>query len=78
MLVGSDIPYQELGYRTLVQFLESIPDVTILRGPGGEMILHAIPAESTEHLAALVNKQKSAKRKHSYKAPPRKVSTIID
>jgi hypothetical protein len=76
MLVGSRIPYQRLGYQTLEQFLRSVPDVTISRGHDGEMILNVIPSKSTEHLAALVSKQKSASKKH--KAPSRYVSTIID
>jgi hypothetical protein len=75
MLVGSSIPYQKLGYPTLEQFLKSIPDVTISRGHGGEMILNAIPNKSTEHLATLVSKQKSTKKKH--KTPSRHVSTIM-
>jgi hypothetical protein len=76
MIVGSKIPYQELGYESLDQFLKSIPDVSVSRGHGGEMILNAIPSKNTEHLAALVSKQKSAPKKHKFSS--RNVSTIID
>jgi hypothetical protein len=63
MLAGSEIPYQKLGYQTLEQFLRSVPDVSLLLGQGGELIMEAIPSKNTAHLAAMVSKQKSASNK---------------
>ena len=63
MLAGSEIPYQKLGYRTLEQFLESVPDVSLSLGQGGEAIVNAIPNKNTAHLAAMVSKQKSASKR---------------
>jgi hypothetical protein len=75
VLAGSKIPYQDLGYRSLEQFLNSLPDVSVQLGHGGEMILHAIPNKNTEHIAALVSKQKSPSKKS--RSTGRNVSIII-
>ena len=73
MLVGSEIPYKKLGYQTLELFLESVPDVSLSLGQGGEVLLKAIPNKNTPHLAAIVSKQKSVSKKT--RRPSRNVST---
>jgi hypothetical protein len=75
-LEGREIPYRELGYKSLEQFVYSLPDVSVTVGHGGEKILKAIPNENTEHLATLISKQKSSSKK--YKATGKNVSTIIE
>jgi hypothetical protein len=63
MLEGYDIPYRRLGYPTLEQFLESVPDVSLSLGQGGELVLQAIPNKNTAHVASLVSKQKSVSKR---------------
>lgn len=63
MLVGSEIPYQKLGYQTLEQFLKSVPDVSLSLGQGEEAILNAMPNRKTAHLAAMISEQKSPSKR---------------
>ncbi|PSN45877.1 hypothetical protein C0J52_11031 [Blattella germanica] len=74
ILVGTRIPFQKLGYKTLEQFLKSIPDVSVSHGRNGELILDAIPTKSSEHLAALVSKQKAAPKRSTRSLPPRRTA----
>jgi len=63
MLVGSEIPYQKLGYQTLEQFFKSVPDVSLSLGQGEEAIVNAMPNRKTAHLAAMISQQKSASKR---------------
>jgi hypothetical protein len=51
-----------------------LPDVSVKLGRGGEMILNAIPNKNTEHIAALISKQKSSSKR--FKSTGKNVSTI--
>uniref|UniRef100_A0AAU7J8I4 Tudor domain-containing protein Tdr7 n=1 Tax=Locusta migratoria TaxID=7004 RepID=A0AAU7J8I4_LOCMI len=62
-LIGHSIPYRELGYSSLEQFLRTVEDMRIFTGSNGELMFDTIPKENTAHLAALVAKQKSAPKK---------------
>ena len=63
MIVGTRIPFQKLGFQSLEQFLKSIPNVSISCDRNGQMILDAIPTKKSAHLAALIEKQKSAPKR---------------
>ena len=76
MLAGDDIPYQKMGYQTLEQFLKSVPDVSLLLGEGGEVILKAIPNKNTAHVASMVSKQKSSSKRTRHSS--RNVSTRVN
>lgn len=57
--VGTSIPYQELGYDSLAQFLESVPEVVSLqRAPDGEIVAHAAYNAMTAHVTKMVAEQK--------------------
>lgn len=57
--VGTSIPYQELGYDTLAEFLESVPEVVSLqRAPDGEIVAHAAYNAMTAHVTKMVAEQK--------------------
>lgn len=57
--VGTCIPYQELGYDTLVEFLESGPQVVSLqRAPDGEIVARAAYNALTAHVTKMVAEQK--------------------
>ena len=56
---GNDIPFQQLGFKDLITFLHSMPDVvTIDRLRGGDLIVKAKADESTSHIQEMVVKQK--------------------
>ncbi len=60
--IGSRLPYQELGYTSLVQFVESMPDVVRVSRNRGNTILHGVPDVSTEQISRMVSKQRASKK----------------
>lgn len=59
--VGTRIPYQELGYDTLAEFLESMPQVVSLQiAEDGEIVAHAAYNALTAHVTKMVAEQKPA------------------
>ncbi|KAL3248221.1 hypothetical protein MRX96_056632 [Rhipicephalus microplus] len=74
-LTGMRIPYRQLGFNTLEEYLYSIPDVVRLsRNAEGNLVVSVVVTESTAHVAEMVRGQKSAKprpvAKKSYRRPP--------
>lgn len=73
-LTGTRIPYRQLGYSTLEEYLHSIPDVVRLsRNAEGNTVVTVVVTESTAHVAEMVRGQKSAKprpvAKKTYRRP---------
>ncbi|XP_063996079.1 tudor domain-containing protein 7 [Pogoniulus pusillus] len=63
-LTGEWIPFRHLGYGTLEAYLASIPGVVRMEGNKmGEVICHAVACSETMHIAQLVARQRSSKRK---------------
>ena len=56
--MGSRIPFQELGYRNVVELIQNIPDVAELDNSTGELRVHAVADANTAHIARMVAKQK--------------------
>ncbi|XP_015114269.1 tudor domain-containing protein 7 isoform X2 [Diachasma alloeum] len=63
-LEGENIPYRRLGFATLEDFIAQVPRVRQYR-KCGVVYVEVIPNEKTGHLAALISKQKTSKRKPS-------------
>jgi len=61
-LVGSDIPYREMGYNTLGEFIMDIPDVITCWVDHGQLMTKAVADRSTEHIASLVARQRNTTR----------------
>ncbi|XP_063992959.1 tudor domain-containing protein 7-like isoform X2 [Diachasmimorpha longicaudata] len=61
---GEDIPYKDLGFATIDDFLAQDPRIRQHK-KSGVMYVEVLPNESTVHLTALINKQKTSKRKPS-------------
>lgn len=59
MLLGQDIPYAMLGYKSMEEFLSSSPTLITSRGPKGEFFVDAKPNEKSAHISDLVNQQKT-------------------
>uniref|UniRef100_H3B4S9 Tudor domain-containing protein 7 n=1 Tax=Latimeria chalumnae TaxID=7897 RepID=H3B4S9_LATCH len=64
-LTGEFIPFKQLGYPTLEAFLKSIPSVVKMEGGrvGGEVVCFAAVCSETAHIAKLVARQRSSKKK---------------
>ncbi|KAK7489405.1 hypothetical protein BaRGS_00019349 [Batillaria attramentaria] len=71
-ITGENIPYKNFGYKSLEDFIRSIPDVVYARtGRGGELTYFAVADEATAHIQKLVSKQKSKKTKPVRRGPAR-------
>lgn len=63
-LVGIDIDFSKTKFKTLQDFISSLPGVTVKGG-----IVTCACAE-TQHIQNMINKQKSSTQKHSQNARP--------
>ncbi|KAK3609409.1 hypothetical protein CHS0354_001339 [Potamilus streckersoni] len=58
-LTGEPLPFKSLGFKSLKEFIESIPDVVeIRRNAAGEILLYAVADETNKHILKLVSNQK--------------------
>ena len=70
MVLGYELPYRQLGFKKLEDFIRTIPDVARLEpGVMGEPTYFAVADESTRQIARFVATQKKPKLKKS-NAPP--------
>ena len=70
-LCGGYIPHTKFGFSSLHDFIVSINDVVrVGRNSDNELTYYAVADSSTQHIQALVSKQKSTKAKPKKKAPP--------
>ncbi|ESP02655.1 hypothetical protein LOTGIDRAFT_237885 [Lottia gigantea] len=62
---GEYLPYKEMGFPSVIKFIESIPDVARIRydHKTGEERVMAVADESTAHIQKMVSKQRSAKKR---------------
>ncbi|XP_060857516.1 uncharacterized protein LOC132935078 [Metopolophium dirhodum] len=63
-LIGEHIPYQKLGYNSLLEFLESLK-VFKIKNIGFNKFVHVVSDGKTQHLEKMINKQKTKKSKRS-------------
>ena len=70
MVMGKELPYRELGYRNIEQFINSIPDtIRLANGPAG-LTCFAVANAETQQIARFVASQKKPALKKSLKPPP--------
>lgn len=62
-LVGYHIRYREMGYNTLSDFIQDIPDVVSCRLMYGKMVVTGVADSATQHIASLVARQKKPRVK---------------
>lgn len=63
MISGNSLPYKGLGFTKLEDLIQSIPDLKLINGPKGEMVVQAITSnEKSSHLARIVAMQKQANK----------------
>lgn len=63
MLMGYEIPYQKLGYQSLDEFVINAPTLLVTKGQNGQLLVDAKPNEKSCHIANMVAKQRSSKKK---------------
>lgn len=69
-LLGSPIPYRELGYNSLEAFIRDIPRVIALkRNNEGQLMAMGVADASTAHIVSLVSRQKSDTKKRPFRKP---------
>ena len=70
MVMGKELPYREMGYRNIEQFIQSIPDtIRVGHGPAG-LTCYAVANAETQQIARFVASQKKPALKKSLKPPP--------
>ncbi|XP_077972163.1 uncharacterized protein LOC120339020 [Styela clava] len=62
-LTGGGIPFQKLGFNSVHELIQSIPDVVRINERFGETMYHAVADDSTKHIQKMVSSQRSAKKK---------------
>lgn len=65
--VGNHIPYVKFGFKTLDDFLRSIPDVVSSYSIGNILFVKAVPLQASCHINSLVQGQRKAKKSKSAK-----------
>lgn len=60
--IGTRLPFRELGFASLSEFVASMPDAVRVSQNGGTVVLYGIPDESTEQLSRMISRQKDSKR----------------
>ena len=56
---GKDIPFRELGHRSLDEFVLSIPDVVrVGTGPTGLVTFYPIATKETQHIVNMIKRQR--------------------
>ena len=63
------IPFKELGFPRLENFLQSIPSVAkVEKGPDGEWVVKGVASDADKHVAKLISKQKKPSLRKSAKS----------
>ncbi|KAI5640546.1 tudor domain-containing protein [Phthorimaea operculella] len=77
-LLGEPIPYKRLGYATLEKLFLDVPGFKVSQ-QNGEWYVDAIASQETQHIAAMVSKQKASKKSvklsHNNRFPLKKQSS---
>ena len=71
-VIGEQLPYSRFGYKTLVSFIKTMPDVVSIRVRDGNTLLYAVPDNNTQHLSRLVSRQRSSRSAAYTQPPPRR------
>ena len=68
-ITGKTLPFEELGYPSLENFLLSIPSVARTeKGPDGEWIVKGVASDADQHVAKMISKQKKPSLRKSAKS----------
>lgn len=82
MIMFTQCPYRELGFKSVVEFVESLPDVAAATREGSYIVYTAVPDKSTAHIKELVDNQRKGKnhrlanRRQPRGPPPRQAARM--
>ncbi|XP_044729584.1 tudor domain-containing protein 7-like [Chrysoperla carnea] len=62
MLLGEEIPFKKLGYKTLLDFVTKENAFKIVKSPTGEVMVDATPDAKSAHIVDMITKQKTKSR----------------
>lgn len=72
VLIGTPIPYQQLGYRTVAEYIKSVPHTAVIRkAADGVAIVEAVPNLRTAHVSQMVANQRTASKTKPVVRPSR-------
>lgn len=81
-VIGEELPYSELGYRSLMGLIRDIPDVVRVKLNGSDQVatLYGVADEKTQHLARMVARQRQSRsagnvcsKPPNRKPPPKRI-----
>ncbi|XP_057667390.1 tudor domain-containing protein 7 isoform X1 [Diorhabda carinulata] len=67
LIMGEGIPFRDVGYKSLEEFLKSAQTLKVFRNNKGDIVVDAETSAQSAHIVEMVQKQKTPKR------PPRRV-----
>lgn len=68
---GKELPFRDLGYGRLEDFICSIPDVVkVGNGPTGQATFYPVATRETQHMVSLISRQKKPTLKKSLVPSP--------
>lgn len=76
-LYGESIPYEELGFRSLMELLHHMKDVVVVQHRVDGVRLYGIADEKTRHIAGMVAKQKSSKKGRTENVPSYPTTNMV-
>lgn len=59
---GKQIPFREMGYKSLMELLKSMPDVARIAAGKFGTVIHGVSDENTAHIKEFVMRQKKNKK----------------
>ena len=75
-MIGKPIPYRDLGYVSLEEFLDQSPDVCRVQYTPNGISLHGVATAADAHVASLVSRQSSKKKAKPLKPPARRPNNM--
>lgn len=77
MLMGYEIPFKKLGHRSLDEFVQNAPSLLVTKSQNGQLLVDAKPNEKSSHIANMVARQKSSKKKRRCVEPVQFVNLVV-
>lgn len=75
-MIGKPIPYRDLGYVSLDEFLDQSPDMCRVSYTQNGIMLHGVATAADAHVASLVSRQTSKKKARPTKPPARRPNSM--
>ena len=77
MLIGNPLPYRGLGFTKLDDLIRTVPDLKLINGPKGELVVQTVSNEKGNHLARLVAMQHGSNNSRPSPKASRKLNEVF-